>query len=202
MAAVSSGSSSGTSWRWSVLCWGELRWGVESWGVRLWGAAQWDVVFWGAVPSGVLRSGVFRSGAAWKGADCPSRRQTPDWLTPLREARQQESFSCDESSMMGVLLARVGFPSIKTGTNQPRSTAGEASVAGSDLGPMVMVVSVVVVVARGKCRTCKDQQKQGSSNNFHHGKNVARWRCRWLRAIHGESRKEPLPDSGRVNVRS
>lgn len=63
--------------------------------------------------------------------------------------------------MMVVPVARAKLPRTKTGTSQPRSTAGEASVPGFDLGPVVMMVSVVVMmVARGKCRTCKHHQKQ------------------------------------------
>ena len=179
---------------------GDLGRRVASWRVGLWGAAQWDAVQsgavpWGAVPWGAVRSGAVQSDAAWRGADCPSSRQTQDWQTPLREARQQETSSCDESSMMGVPMARAELPRTKTGTNQPRSTAGEASVPGFDLGPVVIMVSVVVVmmVGRGKCWTCKHQQKQGGSNNLHHGENVAWRRRHWHQPIDRAPRKEPVP---------
>lgn len=97
--------------------------------------------------------------------------------------------------MMAVPMARAKLPRTKTGTNQPRSTAGEASVPGSDLGLVVMLVSVVVVVVvgRGKCRTCKHHQKQGGSNNLDHGENVA-WRRRHRhQPINRAPRKERVP---------
>ena len=140
------------------------------WDVGLWGAVQWDVVW-----SDVVQLDAAWRDAAWWGADCASRRQTPEWQTPLKAALQQKSSSCDESSMMAVPLARAELPRIKTGTNQPRSTAGEASEPGSDLGLVMVVASVVVVamVAHGKRRTCKHHHKQGSSKNLLHSTNLA-----------------------------
>ena len=99
--------------------------------------------------------------------------------------------------MRSVPMARAKLPRTKTGTNQPRSTAGEASVPGSGLGLVVMLVSVVVVVmvGRGKCRTCKHHQKQGGSNNLHHGENVAWWRRHCHQPIDRAPRKEPVRGS-------
>ena len=78
--------------------------------------------------------------------------------------------------MIGVPRARVELPSIKTGTNQPRFTAGTASEPGSDLGLVVTMVSTVVMVMvdRGKHRSCKHQQKQGGNKNLLHATNLAR----------------------------